>query len=512
MILPTYNRLCIFIFVSFLSSFLLGNTYSQAQYYQASGSVFAQMCDASAEDLESEILPDFTDRDCQDVSFYRLDPQNRLVWIRTEYRLEDVKGPKGEPLALFISAKMSGRVYLNGVYIGSNGRPGMSRGDEKVGRMDTTIYAPQSLFQSGANQIDILASSHAGFLHLYNPVHDVSIRPAQNITHTILNRYWPSLMTLGLFILGWLYFSARGVLKRPRVKPLTFSLMCLFAAGQLISETFRGLMAYSYPVHEIRLIAIVICSAGFGLTVAFHVLSTFKQRGLVWIMAGIFGLVTLEVFLIRGFDGKALFSLATPLLISLILSGYWTYQKRDRAFIYFIILLIFTLALFTFEMIFLDVVFFYLVALFLILLLTEQGISFARESRELQKEQTRAERLQMALDQAKEKSDATEIIVKSAGKIEHIPTDKIIQCRGADGYSELILQDGREVLHAVSLSDLENNLPANFLRVHRSHLINTSFVQTLTREVSGTGTLKMRVGGDIPVSRRIMPQVRQVLG
>lgn len=64
---------------------------------------------------------------------------------------------------------------------------------------------------------------------------------------------------------------------------------------------------------------------------------------------------------------------------------------------------------------------------------------------------------------------------------------------------------------AGSLSEMEDTLPATFLRVHRSHLINVMFVKSLNREPSGTGTLTLVEGSDIPVSRRVMPSVRQAL-
>ena len=115
------------------------------------------------------------------------------------------------------------------------------------------------------------------------------------------------------------------------------------------------------------------------------------------------------------------------------------------------------------------------------------------------------------LDQAQERDQASEINVKSAGKMERISTDQIVHCRGAGGYTEIVLVGGREILHAVALSEMEELLPAIFLRVHRSHLVNTGFVKSLTRDASGTGTLSLSDGTDIPVSRRIMPQVRQAL-
>jgi DNA-binding LytR/AlgR family response regulator len=58
---------------------------------------------------------------------------------------------------------------------------------------------------------------------------------------------------------------------------------------------------------------------------------------------------------------------------------------------------------------------------------------------------------------------------------------------------------------------LEKTLPATFLRVHRSGLINVMFVKSLERVQPCTGTLRLIEGTDIPVSRRIMPKIRPSL-
>ena len=84
--------------------------------------------------------------------------------------------------------------------------------------------------------------------------------------------------------------------------------------------------------------------------------------------------------------------------------------------------------------------------------------------------------------------------------------------QGAGGYSEIHLLGGRTILHSVSLNELEELLPAIFLRVHRSHLINVMFVESLTRDSSGTGSLILKDDVSVPVSRRIMPKVREALG
>ncbi|WP_353507001.1 LytTR family DNA-binding domain-containing protein [Pseudoalteromonas sp. SCSIO 43201] len=67
------------------------------------------------------------------------------------------------------------------------------------------------------------------------------------------------------------------------------------------------------------------------------------------------------------------------------------------------------------------------------------------------------------------------------------------------------------VLHNNSLSELESTLPATFLRVHRSYIVNTQFITPLSRSASGTGILHLSTGDEVPVSRRVMPKVRDAL-
>jgi hypothetical protein len=455
--------------------------------------------------------PDFTGLNCKSGGMRDVDPQDRLIWVKGIIVLETPNGPNGEPLALFVSGKMSSEFYLNGTYVGNNGTPGADRASEIPGRMDTMLYPPQSLIKAGENEIIFRASSHHGMLKLSQPIHGVGIGVSGNFTDAVLRRYWPSLVTLGLFILGALYFGLSGVLGTRRKRALTFGLICAFAAAQLLSEVLRGLTAYAYPVHDLRLILITVFSAGFGLSVFYHVLSTFAARHVGKTLLGVGLLCALAIAVTKGFDGKAAAAMMVPLSASLVATGIWSYQRRARAFVYFLSLLIFVVALLVFQSLFLDVIFFYIVAAFLLFLFIEQSFVLAREARERRTEEARADRLELALEQARQRDEASQINVKSAGKMERISTDQVVQCRGAGGYSEIIMLDGREFLHSAPLTEMETSLPATFIRVHRSHLVNTSFVKSLTRDASGTGTLVMTDGSEIPVSRRVMPQVRQAL-
>ena len=461
--------------------------------------------------VDKRAPPDFSSTNCKSANAAEIDPQQKMLWVKANIRLDKTAGPNGEPLALYISGKMSSEFYLNGKFVGRNGIPALDATSEVPGQMDVTLYPSQSLFKKGNNEIVFKASSHNGFLKLANPVHIIAIGISGRLTDELLRHYWPSILTLGLFILGALYFGITGAIGLARKKALTLCLICTFAAAQLSAEVSRGLFAYSYPIHDIRLMAITLFSGGFGLTVAFHIFSTFMSKQIWPVIISIAVFCVIGVAFTQGYDGKAEMAILIPLGISLLASGYWCYERRRRAFGYFLTLLIFVAAILAFPSLFLDTVFFYLVAAFLLFLFVEQGFSFAQEVNERRLEEARANRLELALGQAREREQASEIIVKSAGKMERISTNQIGYCRGASGYAEIMLLDGREILHSVTLAELEDTLPATFLRVHRSYLVNTEFVQSLERDPAGTGMLTLTDGSEIPVSRRVMPQVRQAL-
>ncbi len=466
------------------------------------------VCPASSANGEP---PDFNTPGCKTIPATQINPQNSFIWVKGKITLEETRGANGEPLALYVLGKMSSDVYLNGRYVGSNGRPGPDKRSEIAGQMDAAIYPPQSLFRIGDNEIVFRASSHHGFLDLRNPIHGIFISQAGDIHNTILRGYWPSLLTLGLFLVGTLYFAITGASRRDRKRALTISIICAFAAAQLLAEVYRGLAPYAYPVHDLRLILITLFSAGFGLSVAYHVFSTFNFQSIRTILAGVAALSLTAIAASPGFDMKAAIAIIVPLTISLAATAVLCFKRRPRAFSYVLSLFIFLAANIAFADLFLDVLFFYLVASFLLFLFVEQGFALVREAEQRRKEQARAERLELALEQAKERDEATTINVTSAGKMERVCTDQIAHCRGASGYSEIVLKGGREILHAITLAEMEQILPATFLRVHRSHLVNTAFVKSLNRDHAGTGMLILEDGSEIPVSRRIMPKVRAAL-
>lgn len=453
----------------------------------------------------------FDARGCETGPASLVDAQGRLIWFKVTVDLPVTKGENGEPLSIYISGKMSSEVYLNGQYVGRNGIPSADAASETPGLMDAEIYIPQTLLKLGRNEIVVRASAHHGYLTLGWPLHTIAIGPSGIHAIGLLPRYIPALVTLGLFIVGILYFGTMAVISADHMRFLVLCVACVCAAAQLVSEALRGFVAYPYPVHDLRVLSIAIFSAGFGLSVAYHVFRQYAQRIAKRVLLGLSVACILILVFIPSFDFKSLVAMTLPLFVALLGAAVWTYQRRRRAFIYFLSVLAFIVTIFVFRGLFLDTLFFFLVAFFLALIFVEQALTLAEEAKERRIEQARADRLSQVLDEVQMRADGIEIKVRSAGRIERINSRDIVHCQSIDGYVEIVLVSGQKLLHSATLNELEDILPSVFLRVHRSHLINLKHVESLSRDKAGTGFLKLSGVADVPVSRRILPKVRQAL-
>lgn len=82
----------------------------------------------------------------------------------------------------------------------------------------------------------------------------------------------------------------------------------------------------------------------------------------------------------------------------------------------------------------------------------------------------------------------------------------------ADGdYSELRLLDGRSELHDKSLAALTAVLPPDFVRCHRSYLVNLRHVRTLHAGSGSRYWLVLTGGAELPVGRAHVAALRREL-
>lgn len=458
-----------------------------------------------------ETPPAFDAPDCVETTAANIDPQGRHLWVRAVIEAppayEDVR-----PLGLFVSAKAASAAFLNGERLGTNGAPAASAAHETPGKMDAVFAIPDGLLRAGPNVVDLRLSSHHGRLAFVQPVHIIAIGPYENPTAWLLGRYWPSLITFGALIAGALYFAAASATGARRAETALLAALSFFAASQLIVEAYRGLAAYSYPVHETRVALIVATSLGFGASLTALVLVKFAPAWGRWLFAVIASLMIAAVFLARGFDAKAAFVVLIAAIASAAIAARAAVKREPQALLYAVTLSAFAATILLFPALFLDSLFFFQVAALILCFFIAEAFAIERERREREAERLRAHELEAALERAAARETPATVRVNAAGSLTIVSAGDITYCKGAGDYAELVLKDGRILLHNGALAALEETLPATFLRVHRSFIVNTAFVKTLTRDSAGTGALALTTGAEVPVSRRIMPKVRSALG
>jgi two-component system LytT family response regulator len=119
--------------------------------------------------------------------------------------------------------------------------------------------------------------------------------------------------------------------------------------------------------------------------------------------------------------------------------------------------------------------------------------------------------IQVLLDNIKSRdADPHKIVLSTSEKIHVIETDQIIRCESDNYYTNFFLADGKKILVSKTLKENEQLLSDhNFIRPHKSHLVNVKFIKGFLR--SDGGYIEMTDGSKIPVSRRKREKIIEVI-
>jgi two-component system, LytTR family, response regulator len=119
------------------------------------------------------------------------------------------------------------------------------------------------------------------------------------------------------------------------------------------------------------------------------------------------------------------------------------------------------------------------------------------------------------LESAAESSKAQEereqkIVLSTAEMIHVIKVDDIIRCESDNYYTYFHFKDGRKLLVSKTLKENEELLSGyNFIRPHKSHLINVKYIKSYIRQEGGF--ILMNDGTRIPVSRRKKDKIMEII-
>ncbi|WAC40087.1 LytR/AlgR family response regulator transcription factor [Pedobacter sp. SL55] len=105
------------------------------------------------------------------------------------------------------------------------------------------------------------------------------------------------------------------------------------------------------------------------------------------------------------------------------------------------------------------------------------------------------------LSKIKGKTSLKTLTVKLGDRILLIKLEDIIHAQAEDKYVFLHTADGKKHLTDYTLSNLEEKLPEDFLRIHRSDIINTNHITEIRRGFNGALIFVMSNGSKVNSSR-----------
>ncbi len=466
----------------------------------------------------SSVMPSFIEPECKVANASQLDPQNKALWVKTTVNIPEDMLKDKQPHSVYISGKAASEVYFNGHYIGSNGAPNAIPNLEQVGKIDAMFYVPAQLIKPKNNEIMIKMSSHHGFITLNSPLNFIGFGIYSDPTYFLHRNLGVSIIPLGALLLGAIYFLVASFNPRKRTNNLLFLCMTSFASLQLFSEISRALLSYPYPYQDVRLLLIVSLSFLFGVCLlTFVILKLEKNKPYWWIFIGSC-LSLLIVWLTPGFDPKTALAIFVPSAINATLLTIQAVNTQSKEWaIYATLFVLFSITIILTLTAFHDALFYYIITCVLIFLFILQARKLSQEQKDKEAEQALVAKLQFKLEQNQQKAQPSTIKINSAGKIEIITSDHIVYCKASGDYVEMNLKDHQQRLFTGSLKELEATLPNTFLRVHRSYLVNVEFIHSLNTkslkptQTSAAGFLQLNDTMEVPVSRRIMPTVRNFI-
>jgi two-component system LytT family response regulator len=121
------------------------------------------------------------------------------------------------------------------------------------------------------------------------------------------------------------------------------------------------------------------------------------------------------------------------------------------------------------------------------------------------------ENIQVLLENIKSKEpDPHKIVLSTSEKIHIIETDQILRCESDNYYTNFFLIDGKKILVSKTLKENEEMLGGhNFIRPHKSHLVNVKYIKGFLR--NDGGYIEMTDGSQIPVSRRKREKIIEII-
>jgi two-component system LytT family response regulator len=121
------------------------------------------------------------------------------------------------------------------------------------------------------------------------------------------------------------------------------------------------------------------------------------------------------------------------------------------------------------------------------------------------------ERMRLFMQHMQHPGKPRKIALPMADEVQFVEIDQIIYCLGENNYTYFFLSNGKKLLVTKTLKEYEELLSEHgFLRVHRSYLINLSYVKAYVKKEGGY--ILMTNDAQISISQSKRKEILEVLG
>lgn len=103
------------------------------------------------------------------------------------------------------------------------------------------------------------------------------------------------------------------------------------------------------------------------------------------------------------------------------------------------------------------------------------------------------------------KNDSEYIFIKESRDHIKVSLNEICYLEADDDYVSIHMQDGKRHMVLKPMKDIEDQLPANFIRTHRSFIVNIRYVSSMENKSLKLGTT------EIPISRSLKEGVKKFI-
>ena len=427
---------------------------------------------------------------CKVLPLWQANPQENTIWLSTPVLLES---HAGKPMGVFIRAFAASAVFWDGRLIGRNGKPAEAGSPEMPGLRDAVIPIPSELSRPGAHRLQIQMSATRAPFRLASPVLAIKVAPFEGDLQPALRNYLPALLTAGGLLALILILATLGW-SRGRIAEMDGAIgAALFVGAQLTAEASRAFVPLVYPEQILRLEAVFVCACGFGLLLAGHLIRRFDVGRRKWIWPAQAALMLWGAWALRGLDEKIGWAILSSVALCMGISAIAIRHKSPGAVSLLLVLGTCLLLGMGMRQTFLDRDFYvWAVGLLAVLVVHEVRGTVPAP--------------QMGAAGFAQPSS----LCLGSGRTRHlVPPAQIVRLAAADDYTEVFLADATTLLHPEPLHKLLARLPADFLRVHRSHAVNLAHLQRLSKGPRSSVTLSDQ--SVAPVSRRCLPKLIEAI-